>query len=113
MDKVDEIAARLKRATKGRWHWWTSNSWRRLMTENQDYTTGPVLIPAVSRADGHPDCSIRESDMALIENAPGDLGYLLKLVEVHEKMLRGHGFTDLDITHARMLAAGEEIKIPC
>lgn len=53
-------------ATPGRWHWWTSNSWRRLMSEQDGgRRTVPVLQPVVA-LDGHPDLSVSEADMGVI-----------------------------------------------
>jgi hypothetical protein len=57
--------------TPGPWRWWTSNSWRRLSSDHRDYPQdGGVLCPCVSRDDGHPDCIVKDADMALIAAAP-------------------------------------------
>lgn len=54
--------------TKGKWKWWTSNSWKRLMSEHDGQTTS-VIVPYVCR-DGHPDLEISNANMPLIEAAP-------------------------------------------
>jgi len=56
-------------ATRGPWIWWTSNSWRRLVSEGKLGDLHRVLTPTISRADGHPDCSVRESDMRFIASS--------------------------------------------
>lgn len=103
MDRIDQIKMRLQRATKGRWHWWTSNSWRRLKSETDDFECVAVLTPTKSQSDGHPDCAIQGADMELIENAPGDIRHLLKLVELYEQVLTGYGFTNQDFVEHRKL----------
>lgn len=55
--------------TSGRWHWWTSNSWRRLGSDLGHGKTAWVLMPQVAR-DGCPDIAVTEPDMALIAAAP-------------------------------------------
>jgi hypothetical protein len=55
--------------TPGKWTWWTSNSWRRLRSEDGSITR-EVLTPHTSRSDGHPDIIVSEEDMALIAAAP-------------------------------------------
>lgn len=62
---LTEIIEAAKKATPGPWKWWTSNSWKRLSTEDRD---GGVICPVVSRADGNPDLSIKEHDMRHIAN---------------------------------------------
>ena len=56
--------------TPGRWTWWTSNSWKRLMSE-QDHgrTTVAVLQPVVNPRDKHPDLIVSEADMGIIAAA--------------------------------------------
>jgi hypothetical protein len=61
----------------GPWEWWTSNSWRRLISR-QGSKTANVLCPIVT-PDGHPDCVVSKADMALIAAAP-DLYEALKYV---------------------------------
>lgn len=55
--------------TPGKWTWWTSNSWRRLMAEQGGGKRVSVLMP-VTASDGHPDLIVRPEDMPLIEAAP-------------------------------------------
>lgn len=64
-----EAAAR--EATGGRWHWWTSCSWRRLRSESGRETLN-VLMPFTSRSDGHPDMSVSAEDMHFIETCQPD-----------------------------------------
>jgi hypothetical protein len=74
------------------------------MTQNENYEISSVLTPVVSRADGHPDCSVTQQDMELIADAPEDLRYLLRLVEEYENGLTASGCSDL-IATARERAA--------
>lgn len=106
MDRVDEIRDRERKATRGKWHWWTSNSWRRLIAEEVQHvdSLGHVLMPFNNRADGHIDIAVSESDMALIENAPEDLRYLLRLAGEYEKLLLGYD------VNAGIAAARERAK---
>ena len=56
-------------ATPGEWEWWTSNSRRRLRSQqggrDRSKFTGDVLTPTIER-DGHPDLNVSEADMAII-----------------------------------------------
>lgn len=61
--------------TKGPWHWWTSNSWKRLMTDHEDGKIVRVLEPYVVR-DSHADLVVSEADMKLIAAAPDMLDAL-------------------------------------
>ena len=54
--------------TPGSWHWWTSNSFTRLMSDDHGHTRS-VLSPVVLR-DGQPDIVVTPDDMALIAAAP-------------------------------------------
>ncbi len=56
--------------TKGRWHWWTSNSWRRLRSDLGGGRTVDVACPFNNQYDRHPDISVSDEDMALIAAAP-------------------------------------------
>lgn len=58
-----------EKATQGRWHWWTSNSWRRLRAETASGSTVSVMEPYISRSDRHPDIVVSEEDMAFSEHA--------------------------------------------
>jgi hypothetical protein len=71
----EELAKLLETATPGPWVWWTSNSWRRLKRDHHGITQN-VLEPYVC-SDGHPDCSIRDEDMALIAAMRNHLPTLL------------------------------------
>lgn len=52
------------------WEWWTSNSWRRLMSPRRgSVQSRAVLMPTVCR-DGQPDIVVSAADMALIAAAP-------------------------------------------
>lgn len=66
--------------TAGRWHWWTSNSWRRLRSDIGGGDSCDVIMPYVSRSDGHPDLTVSAADMALIAAAPDLAEALQKLV---------------------------------
>ena len=59
----------MSKHTPGRWHWWTSCSWKRLRSED-GMKTHDVVVPYVARSDGHPDLMISEADMRLIAAAP-------------------------------------------
>ncbi|WP_431861483.1 hypothetical protein [Azospirillum sp.] len=78
-ERVNEIEARYAATTPGRWHWWTSCSWRRLSSEQADGRTkdGGVLCPVVQRSDNHPDCQIRREDMDFIAEAHQDIPALI------------------------------------
>ena len=60
--------------TPGRWHWWTSNSWTRLRSDDGQHSHA-VLSPVVL-SDGQPHIEVSPDDMALIEAAPDMLTYL-------------------------------------
>lgn len=62
--------------TRGPWKWWTSNSFKRLKSDDGCGHTCSVLEPYVS-SDGHPDIVVNEQDMALIAAAP----FLLKVLK--------------------------------
>ena len=67
--------------TPGEWGWWTSNSWRRLRSEQGHGKTVSVIEPYVCK-DGHPDCMVSDADMALIAAAPGVLAALEPFADV-------------------------------
>ena len=106
MNLIDKIQDRVRKATRGKWHWWTSNSWRRLMTRFEDQRLETVLRPFNNQADDHIDVSINQADMTLIENAPADLKYLLRLVAEYENGLTASGCGNL-IVAARERAENE------
>lgn len=70
---LDAIEALANAATPGRWEWWTSNSWRRLKTNDDKNVAEPYL--AVS--DRHPDLMISEADMSFIAAARTDVPALV------------------------------------
>lgn len=79
--------------TKGKWKWWTSNSWKRLMSEHDGQTIS-VITPHVCR-DGHPDINVSEADMKLIEAAP-DLYEAAKKVSEHLDERYIYGLAELN-----------------
>jgi hypothetical protein len=56
--------------TPGKWNWHTSNSWRRLYSEQEHGKQVPVLVPTINPRDGHPELDVSEADMRLIAAAP-------------------------------------------
>lgn len=82
--------------TPSKWVWWTSNSWRRLRSDD-GRTTREVLTPYASRSDGHPDIIVTEEDMALIAEAPNLYAALEAQVEVSRRMMVKAGFSEADI----------------
>ena len=70
MTDLDEIERLARAATPGKWVWWTSCSYRRLMAESitPPHTRG-VIEPCVQRSDGHPDCIVSEEDRWFMEAA--------------------------------------------
>lgn len=85
------------RWTPGKWVWWTSNSWRRLRSEDGRMTTRDVLTPCVSRSDGHPDLIVSEEDMALIAAAPDLYEALEAQVAVSRRLMEKAGFSEASI----------------
>jgi hypothetical protein len=69
-DDAKALRDAAQKATPGRWHWWTSCSWRRLRSEisERPYTLD-VAVPCVQRSDGHPDIIVSEEDRAFMEAA--------------------------------------------
>jgi hypothetical protein len=76
---LDELERLSKAATPGPWRWWTSNSWRRLSSDPSG-KDGDVLCPDKHPIDGHPDCCIKQEDMAHIAAANPET--VLALVEL-------------------------------
>lgn len=111
--------------TPGRWHWWTSNSFRRLKSDDRGRTHS-VIEPTVAR-DGHPDLIVSAGDMAFIERACGAHDALVAALECHEalalplsdsryetvhRILEGHGWLPAEepakVFVARVTAAALE-----
>ena len=84
------------RWTPGKWVWWTSNSWRRLRSED-GRTTRDVLMPYASWADLHPDIAVSEEDMALIAAAPDLYEALEAQVAVSRRLMEKAGFSEASI----------------
>lgn len=82
--RIDEIRARVEAATEGPWVLANSCSWRRILTEEDR----PVVVPTVSRSDGHPDLSIpNAADGEFIAHAREDIPFLLARIEELELAL--------------------------
>lgn len=89
MTDLDEIERLARAATPGKWVWWTSCSYRRLMAESitPPYTRG-VIEPCVQRSDGHPDCIVSEEDRWFMEAAnPAAILTLIARLRAAEKAL--------------------------
>lgn len=69
---MTDLSSLIERAsfTPGRWHWWTSNSWRRLRSDVGHGETVSVIEPTKHPRDGHPDLIISEGNARLIAAAP-------------------------------------------
>ena len=66
--------------TPGKWKWWTSNSFRRLKSEQENGHSVYVMRATIA-GDGHPDIEVSEADMNLIAAAPDLLHALLETRE--------------------------------
>lgn len=93
-----DLRALHKASTQGRWHWWTSNSWKRLKTELAGGVTRPVLEPCVVWHDQHPDCIVSDEDMAWIAAIHTAFPAIAERIE------------ELERDYARMREALEKIK---
>lgn len=76
--------------TRAPWVWHTSNNWKRLKHESVGLVAN-VLEPYVCN-DGHPDLSVSEADMRLIEAAPD----LLQACQTFAEWLRREEVDDKD-----------------
>jgi hypothetical protein len=56
--------------TPGNWTWHTSNSWRRLCSDQGRGKHVPVLTPTINPRDGHAELDVSKEDMALIAATP-------------------------------------------
>jgi len=84
-EQRERDAAIASKATKGRWRWWTSNSYRRLRTDDG----GPDIAYGHTHKDGCGDIAISDEDMAAIENAVNCLpAYIMALDEVDRRIER-------------------------
>lgn len=68
--------------TPGPWKLWTSNSYKRFMSEGRNST--PVCVPIIAASDGHPDLHVSEADANLIKTAPDLFESLKGLVRIVE-----------------------------
>lgn len=98
--------------TPGRWHWWTSCSWRRLKSDLGGGNTANVLEPTKHPYDGHPDIIVSEADMALIAAAPEMFEALSKALAAWslEKSEPGHDLMGIEqeMRAALSKATGEQ-----
>jgi len=78
MTDLTAIRERLEKSSKGKWSWWTSNSHVRLSLDDCD---GRIAWADVNHRDGVGSIVIKDTDAALIENAPSDIALLLDEVE--------------------------------
>lgn len=76
-DELSQIEARTRRATPGPWRWWTSNSFRRLLSSDPSGKDGDVLSGTIQRSDGHPDVLVSEDDASFIQHAREDVPALV------------------------------------
>ena len=56
--------------TPGNWNWHTSNSWKRLCSDQGHGKQVPVLTPAINPRDGQAELDVSKQDMALMAAAP-------------------------------------------
>lgn len=89
----------MRKHTPGRWHWWTSCSWKRLRSED-GMKTHDVVVPYVARSDGHPDLMVSEADMRLIAAAP-EILEALRYLRAFPNATKAHEFADAAIAKAR------------
>lgn len=83
-EELDHLAALEHAASPGPWHWWTSNSWRRLGTPDRD---GIILCPHVNPSDKHPDLTVSTEDMALIESLRNGAPDLLRAARERDELV--------------------------
>ena len=69
--------------TPGKWNWHTSNSWRRLYSDQGHGKQAPVPVPTINHRDGQPELDVSQADMDLIEAAPRLLATLKKVAAYH------------------------------
>jgi hypothetical protein len=73
--------------TTGNWNWHTSNSWKRLCSDQGHGKQVPILTPTVNPRDGHDELDVSSKDMALISAAPDLLAALRRLLAKSTDML--------------------------
>jgi len=95
--------------TKGEWKWWTSNSWRRLRSDQGHGRDENVLEPFTAASDGHPDCVISNEDMQFIAASPRVARAAAELLNVTRAVEHGsipNIGPNLDELQAALISAG-------